>query len=113
MVAAQVNNVQRYIMLSSINNDVNSQSPIAHYHRAKAHADNYLLETELDYTIVCPGRLTDDSESGRVSITENLVGKGIIKLSMADSSVIGTPPPPPPPAAMWRNTINFGANDVQ
>lgn len=77
MVAAQVNNVQRYIMLSSINNDINSQSPIAHYHRAKAHADNFLIETDLDYTIVCPGRLTDDSGSGRVSITENLEGRGI------------------------------------
>jgi len=45
MVSAQVNGVQRYIMLSSINNDVNSRSPIAHYHKAKAHADNFLLET--------------------------------------------------------------------
>ena len=88
MVAAQVNHVQRYIMLSSINNDVNSQSPIAHYHRAKAHADNYLLETELDYTIVCPGRLTDDSESGRVSITENLVGKGITSRENVASTLI-------------------------
>ena len=88
MVAAQVNNVQRYIMLSSINNDVNSQSRIAHYHRAKAHADNYLLETELDYTIVCPGRLTDDSESGRVSITENLVGKGITSRENVASALI-------------------------
>ncbi len=38
MVAAQVHGVRRYIMLSSINNDINSQSPIAHYHRAKAHS---------------------------------------------------------------------------
>ena len=88
MVAAQVNHVQRYIMLSSINNDVNSQSPIAHYHRAKAHADNYLLETGLDFTIVCPGRLTDDSESGRVSITENLEGKGITSRENVASALI-------------------------
>ena len=77
MVAAQVNHVQRYIMLSSINNDVNSQSPIAHYHRAKAHADNYLLETGLDFTIVCPGRLTNDAGSGLVAVTERLSGSGM------------------------------------
>ncbi len=77
MVAAQVNDVQRYIMLSSINNDVKSQSPIAHYHRAKAHADNYLVETNLDYTIVCPGRLIDDAGSGLVSATEHLSGNGV------------------------------------
>ncbi len=77
MVAAQVNDVQRYIMLSSINNDVKSQSPIAHYHRAKAHADNYLVETNLDYTIVCPGRLIDDAGSGLVSATEHLSGSGV------------------------------------
>lgn len=51
MVAAQVQGARRYIMLCSMNNDINSQSPIAHYHRAKAHADNHLAETDLDYTI--------------------------------------------------------------
>ena len=64
MVAAQVHNVSRYIMLSSINNDVNSTSPIAHYHKAKAHADNHLQETDLEYSIVCPGGLTNEESSG-------------------------------------------------
>jgi len=77
MVAAQVCGVRRYIMLSSINNDINSLSPIAHYHRAKAHADNHLLETDLDYTIVCPGRLTDDEGTGRVAINAELHGDGL------------------------------------
>lgn len=77
MVAAQVNDVRRYIMLSSINNDINSQSRIAHYHRAKAHADNHLLETDLDYTIVCPGGLTDDVGTGLVTINSDLKGSGM------------------------------------
>jgi len=77
MVAAQVHGIQRYIMLSSINNDIDSQSPIAHYHRAKAHADNHLLETGLDYTIVGPGRLTDEAGSGLVSVNTELKGQGI------------------------------------
>ena len=77
MVAAQVHGVRRYIMLSSINNDINSQSPIAHYHRAKAHADNHLVESELDYTIVCPGGLTDETGSELVSVSTELLGSGL------------------------------------
>jgi uncharacterized protein YbjT (DUF2867 family) len=72
MVAAQVHGVNRYIMLSATYVDVQSRSPIAHYHQAKAHADNYLRETELSYTIVCPGRLTDDRGTGRVSVDPNI-----------------------------------------
>ena len=77
MVAAQVHGVRRYIMLSSINNDINSQSPIAHYHRAKAHADNHLVGTDLDYTIVCPGGLTDEPGTDLVSVSLKLQGKGM------------------------------------
>ena len=77
MVAAQVNGARRYIMLSSINNDVNSTSPIAHYHKAKAHADNHLRETDLDYTIVCPGGLTDDAGTGKVAVSGELHGRGL------------------------------------
>ncbi len=64
-------------MLSSINNDINSQSPIAHYHRAKAHADNHLVESDLDYTIVCPGGLTDQKGTGLVSLNAELQGSGL------------------------------------
>ena len=64
-------------MLSSINNDINSQSPIAHYHRAKAHADNHLVESGLDYTIICPGGLTDEEGTELVSISTELKGNGL------------------------------------
>ena len=77
MVTAQVHNVSRYVMLSSINNDVNSTSPIAHYHKAKAHADNHLQETDLEYTIVCPGGLTNEESSGSCKITPDLHGRGL------------------------------------
>ncbi len=77
MVAAQVHGARRYIMLSSINNDIASTSPIAHYHKAKAHADNHLCETDLDYTIVCPGGLTDDAGTGQVAVSGELHGRGL------------------------------------
>jgi len=76
MVSAQVQGVKRFLMLSSLNADVASSSKIAHYHRAKAHADHYLRESDLDYTIVCPGRLTDDPGCDRVTISDQLHGSG-------------------------------------
>ena len=69
MVAAQVHGVRRYIMLSSIGAEVNSTSRIAHYHKAKAHADNFLRESGLDYTVVCPGGLRDDPGTSLVSVS--------------------------------------------
>ena len=77
MVAAAVNGARRYLMLSSINADTRSESRIAHYHKAKAHADNHLRETDLDYTIVCPGGLTDDAGTGLVAVDANLQGSGL------------------------------------
>jgi uncharacterized protein YbjT (DUF2867 family) len=88
MVAAQVHNVRRYIMLSSINNDINSQSAIAHYHRAKAHADNHLVETDLDYTIVCPGGLTDEPGTDLVSVSEKLQGSGMTSRENLASALV-------------------------
>ncbi|MDA0272527.1 MAG: SDR family oxidoreductase, partial [Proteobacteria bacterium] len=88
MVAAQVHDVRRYIMLSPINNDINSQSPIAHYHRAKAHADKYLVETDLDYTIVCPGGLTDEPGTDLVTINEKLQGSGMTSRENLASALV-------------------------
>ena len=76
MVAAQVHGARRYIMLSSIGADVNSTSGIAHYHKAKAHADNFLRESGLDYTVVCPGGLRDDPGTSSVSVSLDLGGRG-------------------------------------
>ena len=77
MVAAQTNGATRYIMLSSINNDIHSTSPIAHYQKAKAHADNHLRETDLDFTILCPGGLTDDPGTGTIEASTDCQGRGL------------------------------------
>ena len=76
MVTAQVHGARRYIMLSSIGAEVNSTSRIAHYHKAKAHADNFLRESGLDYTVVCPGGLRDDPGTSSVSVSLELGGRG-------------------------------------
>ena len=89
IVAAQVHDVRRYIMLSSINNDINSQSPIAHYHRAKAHADNHLLQSDLDYTIVCPGGLTDEAGTDLVTVNADLHGRGMTSRENLAAALVG------------------------
>ena len=76
IVTAQVQGAHRFVMLSALNADVNSTSRIPHYHKAKAHADNHLRETDLDYTIVCPGGLHDEPGTGRVTVSFETHGNG-------------------------------------
>ena len=52
--------VKRFIMVSAIGADTNSDSPrIQHYLRAKGVADSRLRSSQLDYTILAPGTLID------------------------------------------------------
>ena len=72
MVTAGVHGAKRFIMLSTINADVDSPSPIAHYLRAKALADDHLRQSDLDYTIICPGGLKNETGTGMVSVSSEL-----------------------------------------
>ena len=63
IVTAQVHGAKRFLMRSALNVDVNSKSKMAHYHRAKAHADNHLRETDLDYTIISVPAACLDSDN--------------------------------------------------
>lgn len=82
MVAAAMNGAKRYIMLSAIASDKNSTSSIEHYHRAKDYADEFLrsmpevMDETLDWTIVCPGLLTDEPGNGKVFIAPGTAGEG-------------------------------------
>ncbi|QDT38681.1 SDR family oxidoreductase [Stratiformator vulcanicus] len=81
-VAAATNGVKRFLMLSSMNSTPTAQTPIKHYHRAKAAADDFLmnmdqvLDEPLDWTIVAPGRLNDDESTGFVEIRSEITGSG-------------------------------------
>ena len=77
IVTAQVHEVKRYVMLSAINADINSNSRIAHYHKAKAYADRHLMDTDLDWTIICPGGLRDKEGNGLVSLSSEIFIEGI------------------------------------
>ncbi|MDX5327821.1 MAG: NAD(P)H-binding protein [Marinobacter sp.] len=45
---------------------------LQHYLRAKRNADEHLKNSGLNYTIVRPGRLTNDDGTGKVAVSERL-----------------------------------------
>ncbi|HZG72488.1 MAG TPA: SDR family oxidoreductase [Chondromyces sp.] len=66
---AKEKGIERFVMLSSMGagNPEAISSPIQHYLIAKQKADQALVESSLDYTIVRPGALTDDPGTGSVT----------------------------------------------
>jgi uncharacterized protein YbjT (DUF2867 family) len=68
--AAQAANVGRYVIVSSVGaeNPPSGDEVFAVYLQAKAAADAAVAGSDLDWTIVRPGRLTDDGGTGRVRI---------------------------------------------
>ncbi len=80
MVAAAVNGATRYVMLSSVGSEPNSDSKIRHYHRAKGNADAFLqgmhevMPEQLDWTVVCPAGLTDEPATELVAIDTDVTG---------------------------------------
>lgn len=67
--ACQKAGIRRYVMVSSVGADDPSRGSeqMRPYLEAKAEADRRLEAAGLDHTIVRPGRLTDDSATGKVA----------------------------------------------
>ena len=67
MRACAKNGIQRYIMISAMGLETPRGNEVFQvYQQAKAEADEALLNSGLNYTIIKPGRLTDDSGTGKV-----------------------------------------------
>lgn len=62
--------VRRFVLISSMGTDdpPEGDDVFSVYLRAKARAEHYVRGTELEATIVRPGRLTDDEPTGRVRV---------------------------------------------
>jgi uncharacterized protein YbjT (DUF2867 family) len=78
--AALAVGVRRYVMISSIGADrpQAASGGMRPYLEAKAEADDRLMASGLEYTIVRPGSLTDDPGTGRVRVSTELGGRGQI-----------------------------------
>ncbi|AQQ54746.1 SDR family oxidoreductase [Planococcus lenghuensis] len=74
--AAKQANVKRFVMVSSFSTDreaiQSAPESFAPYVVAKHYADEWLKSTDLDYTIVHPGALTNDPGSNRVELAERV-----------------------------------------
>ncbi len=77
IAAAKARGISRYVMVSSMgaNPGREGDDTFSAYVRAKGKADAELQASGLDYTIVRPGRLTDEPGIGRVALGER-VGRG-------------------------------------
>ncbi|MES1952011.1 sugar epimerase yhfK [Salinisphaera sp. S4-8] len=66
--------IRRFILVSSMNADTPENGPekMRHYFEAKKAADDHLRASDLEYTIVRPGRLTDDEGTGTADIAKDL-----------------------------------------
>ncbi|BAX94002.1 SDR family oxidoreductase [Mycobacterium shigaense] len=79
--------VKRFVMVSYFgagpNHGVPQDDPFFAYAEAKAAADEHLRASELDWTVLGPGRLTLDEATGRISI-----GKGKGEVTRADVALV-------------------------
>jgi uncharacterized protein YbjT (DUF2867 family) len=85
IAAAKANGIDRYVMVSSRGADpeASGDDTFAVYLRAKGKADAELRASGLAYTIVRPGRLTDDPGTGRVSAGEHVDAGSISRNDVA------------------------------
>ena len=75
--ACRAAGVSRYLIISAMGVDRRDCSErMAPYYEAKREADEALRASGLDYTIVRPGRLTDDPGTGRVEVGSPLEHSG-------------------------------------
>jgi uncharacterized protein YbjT (DUF2867 family) len=83
--------VRRYLMVSSMGagDPAAGGEAMRPYLEAKAEADAALAASDLDWTIVRPGRLTDDPGTGRVEIAASLGRSGEITRDDVAAVLVG------------------------
>ena len=87
--AAVRKGVTRYVMVSARGaDDPDRSDTIRHYLVAKAIADGYLARSGLRYTILRPGRLTDDEPTGTIRVGDDL-GSGSVTRGDVARTIVG------------------------
>lgn len=101
IAAAQLTGITRYVMVSSMGagkGDPDSDDVFQVYLAAKGAADDALRDSQLDWTVVRPGRLTDDPATGMVTAGSDLERGSIprddvaavLAATLREPSTIGT-----------------------
>ena len=100
IAAAKQAGISRYVMVSSMGADANApgDDTFSIYLQAKGKADDDLRASGLDFTVVKPGRLTNEPGTGRVNLAAS-VERGavprddvavVLAAVLAEPSTIGT-----------------------
>ncbi|MCL4167970.1 UNVERIFIED_CONTAM: hypothetical protein GTU68_051950, partial [Idotea baltica] len=77
--AAKADNISKFVMLSSMGADHPEKADdLQDYLKAKHNADAYLKSSDLNYTIVRPGRLTNDKGTSNIELKKHLNRSGSI-----------------------------------
>ncbi|MFO8030477.1 MAG: SDR family oxidoreductase [Cyclonatronaceae bacterium] len=94
MGAAKKNDVRRYVMISAMKvEEPRGNEVFQEYQKAKSEADKALRGSGLDWTILRPGRLTDDLPKGRIELGTDLESGEIPRSDVAAvvAEVLDTP----------------------
>ncbi len=88
---AEKQNMDRFILVSSMNADTPDNGPeqMKHYFKAKGDADHKLQSSHLNYTILRPGRLLNEPATGTVTAAEHIDDRsnGIPRADVAQVAV--------------------------
>lgn len=86
--------VDRFVMLSSINAEAPDRGPepLREYLQAKGEADEHLRTSSLTHTIVRPGALTNDPGTGRIKTGLDLGTTGTIPRADVASTLVAALP---------------------
>ena len=86
IAAAKKADVPRYVMVSAMSADPEREGDEVYdvYARAKGRADAELEESGLEYTIVRPGRLTDDPPTGQVKLDKSVKAGEVTRGDVAE-----------------------------
>lgn len=90
MDASKNSGVKKFVILSSMGADKPEEAnDLKEYLEAKHNADEYLKNSGLNYSIVRPGRLTNDEGIGKVEMASNLNKSGEISRQDVAQTLVG------------------------
>ncbi|MDX1618120.1 MAG: SDR family oxidoreductase [Balneolaceae bacterium] len=92
--AAKKNGIRRYVLISAMGLDEPRGPEVFRtYQKAKAEADRAVRDSDLDYTIIKPGRLTNETGTGNISLGSDLdrgeIPRADVALTLAE--ILETP----------------------
>jgi len=77
--ASKIANIKKFVMLSSMGADAPEiASELQEYLKAKHNADEYLKKSKLNYAIIRPGTLNNETGTGKIALSHKLNNKGEI-----------------------------------